>query len=48
VAHRAQRAGELVQVRGPVSEDEAVPAPGQCGRCVGDHLPVPLYSGCPL
>jgi acyl-CoA synthetase (AMP-forming)/AMP-acid ligase II len=31
-----------------VSEDEVVPAPGQCGRCVGDHLPVPLYSGCPL
>ena len=42
VAYRAQRVGELVQVRGPVSEDEAVPALGQRSRHVGDDLSGPL------
>jgi proteic killer suppression protein len=31
VAHRAERVGELVQVRGPVGEDQAVPALGRHG-----------------
>lgn len=45
VANRAQRVGELVQVRSPVSEDEAVPALVQRNRHVGDDLPGPLLVG---
>ena len=45
VAHRAERVGELLQMRGPVSEDEAVPALGKRGRRVGDDLPGPLLVG---
>jgi hypothetical protein len=35
------RVGELVQVRGPVGGDEAVPALGQRGCRVRDDLPSP-------
>ena len=39
VAYRAERVGELVQVRGPIGEDEAVPALGQRGRRIVDDRP---------
>ncbi len=44
VAHRSQCVGELVQMRGPVREHEAVPAPGQRGRRFGDDLE-PIVTG---
>lgn len=45
VARRAKRVRELVQVRGPVSEDQAVPALGQRCQHIGDDLPDPLLIG---
>ena len=45
VAYRAQCVGELVQVRGPVSEHEAIPAQGQRSHHVGDNLPGPPLVG---
>jgi hypothetical protein len=45
VPEHAQGAGNRLQVVGPVGEDEAVPALGECGGDVGDDLLVALVAG---
>ncbi len=41
----ARAVGDRLQVAGPVGEHEAVPAPGECRRDVGDDLQVALATG---